>query len=455
MKQYLLLCIAVVSFGMLSSCDNWIDTSINNDPNNVTGASLNVILPTSQAGLGYVVGGDLSRYASLFTQHHFGEARQHQGLYNYQMTESDIDNAWRFNLYGGPMQDYSDMMRIAKDKGAPHYQGVAEVLMAYSLGTVCDLWSDAPYSQAFKGGANLKPSYDKGEQLYVEIHKLLDDAIIHLGAATSNFSPAADDFIYGGNKAKWIKAAHALKARYFMHVRKVDPSATAKVLTEAAMAFTANDDDMQFVFGTKETEANPWYQFDGQRNDIRMGPKLMELMNATNDPRRPMYALTDTDTLYSVKSGLGPFYASANSPVPFITFAELKFLEAEAAVLGGDKAKAVAAYNAAITANMEKLGVDAADITLYLAQQNVAANEGDISLQRIMEQKYIAMYTQIESWSDWRRTEFPALTPVSGPSVPRRFPHAQSERLYNGANWEQVNPGGVPVSVLGRVWWDK
>lgn len=453
MKRYILPSIAAIL--LLSSCDKWIDTGINNDPNNVTNASLNVILPTSEAGMGYVVGGDLSRFASLFTQHHFGDARQHQGLYNYQMTESDIDNAWRFNLYGGPMQDFSDMMRIADEKGAPHYKGVAEIMMAYALGTVVDLWSDAPYSQAFKGNANLKPSFDKGEQLYVEIHKLLDDAIVNLGAAKSNFSPGADDFIYGGDNSQWIRAAHALKARYFMHVRKVDPSSTDKVLTEVAMAFSSNDDDMQFVFGSLESEANPLYQFDGQRNDIRMGPKLMELMNATNDPRLPMYALLDADTLYSIKSGLGPFYASANSPVPFITFAEIKFLEAEAAVISGDKARAVAAYTAAITANMKKLGVATADIDTYLAQTSVATTEGDITLQRIMEQKYIAMYTQVESWSDWRRTEFPVLTPVSGPSVPRRFPHAQSERLYNGANWQQVNPGGVPVSILSRVWWDK
>lgn len=451
MKKYLLLGMAA-AVTALSSCD--IDTSINNDPNNVSKASLNVILPTGQAGLGYVVGGDLSRYASLFTQHHFGDARQHSGLYAYQMTESDVDNAWRFNLYGGPMQDFSDMMRIAAENNTPHYQGVAEVLMAYSLGTVVDLWSDAPYSQAFKGSANLKPAYDNGEQLYGEIHKLLDAAIGHLGATASNFTPAADDFIYKGSKAAWIKAAHALKARYFMHVRKKDPSAAAKVLTEAAMAFTANADDMQFVFGETESEANPLYQFNQQRNDIRMGPKLMELMNATNDPRRPMYALPDADTLYSTKSELGPFYASINSPVPFITFAEVKFLEAEAALITGDKAKAVAAYTAAVTANMEKLGVVKADIDKYIAQTTVTATEGDITLQRIMEQKYIAMYSQVESWSDWRRTELPALTPTSGQSVPRRFPHAQSERLYNGANWGTVNPGGIPVSIFDRVWWD-
>ncbi|GAB1430662.1 hypothetical protein MASR2M18_14950 [Ignavibacteria bacterium] len=452
MKKYLLSGIAAVI--LLSSCDQWIDTSINNDPNNVSNVSLNVILPTSQAGLGYVVGGDLGRFSGLLTQHLYGAARQSQGMYGYIITESDIDNAWQYNLYAGPMQDFHDMAKTAKEKESPYYQGVAEILMAYSLGSVVDLWDSAPYSDAFKGNANLKPTFDNGEQLYAEIHKLLDNAIANLGAASSVYSPGADDFIYGGDKAKWIKAAHAFKARCYMHTRKKDPSATAKVLSECAAAFTSNGDDMQFVFGTKESEANPLYQFDVQRNDIRMGPKLMEIMNATNDPRRPMYALLDDDTLYSNNSGLGPYYASINSPVPFITYAEVKFLEAEAALISGDKAKAVVSYNEAIAASMEKLGVDAADAGKYTAQANVATDEGNITLERIMEQKYIAMFTQFESWADWRRTGFPVLTPTNGPQIPRRFPYPQSERIYNGANWAKVNPGNVPISIFSRVWWD-
>lgn len=452
MKRYIILGIATATFSLLSSCDKWIDTSINNDPNNITKASLNVILPTSEAGLGYTIGSDIGRFSSLFTQHHFGSSRQHQGLYNYSITETDVNTAWKWNLYGGVMQDYHDMIKIAKDKKAPHYQGVAEILMAYSLGTLVDLWGDVPYSQAFQGGVNLKPAYDNGEQLYTEIHKLLSDGIAHLEATESNFSPAADDFIYGGDQAKWIKAAHALKARYFMHARKKDPSANAKVLAETALAFSANDDDMQFVFGQIESEANPLYQFNDQRGgDIAMGPKLMELMNATNDPRLPMYALKDDSSRYSTSSGLGPFYSSINSPVPFVTFAEVKFLEAEAAFVAGDKAKSVAAYTAAIIASMQKLGVDSASTTAYLVQPSVAATEGDISLQRIMEQKYIALYTQFESWADVRRTGFPALTPTSGARIPRRLPYPLDERLYNGDNLAKVSSG---VTIFSRVWWD-
>ncbi len=449
MKKYLLSSIAAIV--LLSSCDKWIDTSINDDPNNVSNASLNVILPTAQAGLGYVVGGDLGRFTGLFTQHFYGAARQSQGMYKYIMTESDIDNAWQFNLYAGPMQDLHDMIEISKKNKSPYYQGVAEILMAYSLGTVVDLWDNAPYSEAFKGDANLKPSFDNGEQLYAEIHKLLDDAIVNLGAASSVFSPKGDDFLYNGDKSKWIKAAHALKARFYMHTRLKDPASTAKVLTECAAAFADNSDDLQFVFGATGSTANPLYQFDQQRNDIRAGEKLMELMNATNDPRRPLYAKLDADTLYSSSSELGPYYASIDSPVPFITFAEVKFLEAEAAFISGDKAKSVASYNAAIAASMKKLGVADANATTYLAQQNVAATEGDITLQRIMEQKYISMYTQFESWADIRRTNFPSLTPVSGSQIPRRFPYPQSERIYNGENLAKVNNG---VTIYSHVWWD-
>ena len=71
--------------------------------------------------------------------------------------------------------------------------------------------------------------------------------------------------------------------------------------------------------------------------------------------------------------------------------------------------------------------------------------------KKIMTHKYIALYTQPEVWADWRRTDIPKLTPNTGASVafvPRRYPTALTERLYNTK--------AVVVSKLDeKVWWDK
>jgi hypothetical protein len=130
-----------------------------------------------------------------------------------------------------------------------------------------------------------------------------------------------------------------------------------------------------------------------------------------------------------------------------VTFFEAKFLEAEAAFRANQPLRAATAYNEAVTANVTKLGVADAAFLASVAAETAAT----ITLEKIMTQKYIAMFTQCEVWSDWRRTNLPALTPNAGASIneiPRRFPTAQNERLYN-------NKAQVVSDLTQRVWWDQ
>jgi hypothetical protein len=55
-----------------------------------------------------------------------------------------------------------------------------------------------------------------------------------------------------------------------------------------------------------------------------------------------------------------------------------------------------------------------------------------ITLQKIIEQKYLAMYSTVVPFDDYRRTGFPVLTPVPGAGpIPARFPYPQTEVSYN------------------------
>ncbi len=448
MKQLILGCCALLALS-LTACDSWIDPELNVDPTSPTAASFDVVLPTTQIGMGYVMGGDLGRYTSLLTQHNIGIDRQSLGLYFYSLNESDVDNAWRFNLYGGPMNDLAVM--IAAADGSPHYKGVCQVLLAYCGQTCTDLWGDIPFTQAFQGANAIQPGYDTQEQAYAAINAMLDDAIANLSAATSDLSPGADDLIYGGDLSLWIKAAHALKARNAIHLAKRDPSKAATALAAIGSAFASNADDMQVYFGSVETEGNPWYQFNTQRGDVNFGVTLGTLMSSVNDPRLPFYAVADDSGRYDQGlSVMGALYASINSAVPLITYTELKFIEAEAYMRQSNTASAHTAYVEAVRASLSRSGVSQADADTYMAQASVDPGAANITLGQIMTQKYIAMYTQSESFSDWRRTGFPTLTStVAGSEIPRRFPYAQSERLYNSGNMPTPAP-----TIFDRVWWD-
>ncbi len=437
---------------LLVSCDSWIDPNLNIDPTSPRDVSMNVVLPTTQAAISYVAGGDFYRQLGLFTQHFTGYDRQHLGYYNYQLNENTFENAWN-TMYSGPMNDLYILIKKAQELESPHYGGIAKILMAYSLGMISDAMGDIPYSEAFKGVENLKPKYDNQERIYNSIDQLLSSAIQDLSNPKSAFKPGGDDFIYKGNTAKWIKAAYTLKARYYLHVKKFN-----EALDALKNGFTDNTDDLQFNHGAKESESNPLYQFMQQRGDIYVGTYLINMMNDLNDPRRSAFAEADDEGNFTETSFPGPFYASINSPVPFITYAEAKFIEAEIHMHLGNKSLAYTTYIEAITASCKKFGIADDDINAYINQESVGLGGDDtkLTLEHIMNQKYIAMYYNSESWTDWRRTGFPQLTPIRGDKIPRRVFYPQSEQLYNRENLMAAAPNyNLPIFIFEKLWWDK
>ncbi len=425
------------------SCNDWIDPELNIDPTSPQDAPLSVILPTTQAGIGLVLGGDMGRFTSLFTQHHLGFDRQHLGLYNYNIKEDDLNNAW-VTMNTGPMFDLYIMMSKADATSSPHYKGIAQVLMALSLGLWTDLLGDIPYSESFQGSANLHPKFDSQTDIYNSIQSLLDNAITNLSASTSTFKVGSSDLIYNGSLANWIKAAYTLKARYFLHLQKY-----SEAISALSNGINSNSGDLDMPFGSTDGESNPLWDFMEERTDIRINPFFADMMTKLNDPRYTLFV--DTTTMFP-----GSLLASIDSKVPFISYAEAKFIEAEAKFRTNDKAGAYTAYLEAITASLNDAGITGTDVDNYIAQPAVGVGENNLTIKNIIEQKYIALYTQPESWTDWRRTGFPTLTPVTGAQIPRRFHYPQNCRLFNGQQLAKVpDYNATPDFIFSKMWWDK
>ncbi|MBU3741904.1 MAG: SusD/RagB family nutrient-binding outer membrane lipoprotein [Candidatus Kapabacteria bacterium] len=422
-----------------TACDTpFIDPALNTDPNSLADAGMTVILPVTQASLGYVMGGDIGRYSSLLTQHNEGVDRQHLGIYNYTFTESDVDNSWS-TMYSGIMKDLKIIMDKADAAESPHYKGVAQIMFAYTMCTVTDLYGHVPYSDAFKGdaaeGRTTTPKYDKQADIYASLMAMLVEAQANLTAA-SKTSPSRDDLIYGGNRGSWAKAAKSLMARMSMHMVKSGKATLDDVITHASAGIAANDENFSFTFGTAQNNANPWYQFTTQRDgDLAFNGFFAKILSDRNDPRAAVYA----DSIR-----VGSYLAAIDAPVTFVTAAEVNFLKAEAEFAKGNKPGAHAAYVEGVKASMEAAGVDG---TAYLATLPAA---DALTLDEIMTQKYIAMYGNVESYSDWRRTGLPTLTPApaSGKQIPRRWPYPQDERVYNTDNYQ------AGAAMTDPVWWD-
>jgi hypothetical protein len=438
-RKFLTLAIAAL-VGFTGCRKSWLE-EYTEDPTRPIESSPAVLLPSAQMFFGLSQGDVLPRMSCLFMQQMTGTDRQSLAHQRYsQIGEADFDQTWGANGYSGGLYDLK-LIIDATEGTSPHYSGVAKIMTAAYLGLFSDVWGDIPYSEAMQDIGNLNPKYDSQEQIYNTIFTLLDQGIVEVGTATSALSPtSSSDLIYKGDLSKWTKFAYSLKARYLLHLSKKSSFNVDGVLAAANQGFTSNDDNAQIIFpGTPNS--NPWYQFNSQRLGYisQFGTMYDDLMIPNNDPRVDLYRSSDSLTM--------PFYGSQTSPLPIMTYHELQFIIAEATQRKGGAA--ATELESAVEANMEYLGVEAADITTY-----VAALPANPSLEEIMVEKYIAMFSHIESWTDWRRTGFPNLTPEAGanlPEIPRRLPYPQNEMLYN-SNF--INLSGNDA-FLKRHWWDE
>lgn len=421
----------------ISSCEKWIDPKINVNPDAVVDVPYNLLLPSIEVNLGFVLGGmDVRGITGMWVQHVAGQARQAATMgKNYNLTEADINNLWN-SIYVGSMMDLFVYIGKTGDVN-PQARGAGKILMAYALGSMTDLFGDIPYTTAFLGNGNLKPTYDTQESIYATINTLLTDGIADLSTANiANavpFGSTSNDKIYNGSIPKWIAAAHSLRARYALHLSKKGTVDYNAILADCDAGITSNANDFQMPFGTTESNANPLYEFDVQRGDV--APSGTFETFAAGDPR--------LDVFVGGGENFGTFYGSISSPVPFISYVETLFIRAEAQLKLANQPLANAAYDAAVTASLAKYSIaDAAWLTA-----NTTGVLGNRSLQNIIEAKYIALFLQTESFVDFRRTGFPLLSPTAGSEIPVRYPYATDEDIYNHANV----PTGI--TVFTDLWW--
>lgn len=446
MKIKSLFIVAVAAVGLTACSDAWLE-DYKLDQNRPSDVSMGVLLPSAQASYGMVQGDVLPRLTSIFMQQMTGTDRQSLAHNRYaQIGEGDFSTPWN-NSYAGGLYDLKLIEEKAAAANAPAYAGVAKILTAMYLGVLTDHFGDIPYSQALQGADNLKAAYDSQSDIYATIFTLLSDGKAAL-AQPSDVMPGGDDLIHGGDLAAWAATADGLRARYLNHLSKTSQYNAAAVVSACDDALNAG------VYCTIGFESalnqNPWFQFTviDRAGYISQFGTMYDMMEASSDPRIDLYRSSDSLTM--------PVLGGATSPLPIVTPFEIMFVKAEAQLAGGDATAARTTLEAAIESNMTWLGVDAADIATYVAGLSATTD-----LELIMNEKYVAMFSTGESWTDWRRTGFPALSAPADANLsgmPRRMPYPEGEYLYNSAN-VPMPLTSTPDEKFGvastyRLWWD-
>lgn len=430
---------------------------LNENPNQPVTSTATQLFIAAQAQSFTRQEGQLARTAGMFVQQIAGTNNQQLNYGSqYLNTESDYSTHYGGFYTGGGLVDWRKIRAAASSSGDAQFEGIAQVWEAYMMGTAADIWGDIAYREAVSDVST--PHLDPQQQVYADLQTLLTTAIGKLGGTGPG--PAGADLVYAGNTGRWIRAAHTLKARYFLHVaERTGNAAYQSALTEALLGINeapanANDamlgqgpGDFRAFHGSVLEQSNLWSQFLNARQDINAANVFVQTLIARSDPRLAVYFAPASGTaIYRGANQFGqPVGGSPSSEVgagrrtaayrqPLVTWAENQLIIAEAKFQLGD----VTAIN---------------NLNAVRTSVGLAALPGPITLADIMTEKWIVMFQNIEAWSDYRRTCLPALAPGGTPqaaAVPARLPYGSNERLNNPniptpaqqpvRNWNDPNP---------------
>jgi hypothetical protein len=450
MRRFIII---IAAFFFAVSCNL---EEINENPNVPNDVPLSTLLPPTQKNLADVQGGELFRISNIFSQHMEGVNNKELNYELYNPNELDVGAGWG-DIYVGSIVNLKIIDDRAQQEGSPHYSGIAKILQAQAFGLLTDTWGDVPYFDAGLGSQEPNPSYDAQELIYAEIQSLLDEAIDDLNSE-SILTPASDDIMYNGNIQSWIKAAYVLKARYAMHTTKRNNSAASEVLTHLSQGFISSNEDWEYPYLGTGTDINPLNSYFNLTPDSEADAQFVELMESLDDPRID-YSF-EVIPFTGGRRRPGDFFAGPASPVKLASYLEQLYLLAEARLRTGDTPGGEMALQEAIELSMNQLSegeITQEDANTYIANHGTLNGTFESDLETIITQKYLALFTAPEPWTDYRRTGYPNLVPNEGGTssfnpngeIPRRLIYPQSERLRN-QSFPSVNP-----NMQVRFWWDE
>jgi hypothetical protein len=411
----------------------------------------------------------------------------------YDLVSRNIPQNFWFTMYRDVLMDFREASKVIQADQAldatikANQLALIEVMEVYSWSILVNTFGDIPYSEAFNPDI-IYPKYDDDAAIYADLFARLDAAIATLSNENAgNTSFGGSDLIYGGNIARWLKFANSLKLKLGMTVADVDPQRAATAVSQAVDAgvFTSSADNAVFRYLPAPPNVNPvWSNLvQSGRNDFVPANTLVNKMNQLNDPRRSAYftlhegayvgGIYGNNNTWANFSKVNPAITAPDAPAIIMSYSEVEFFLAEAAARGFITGVPADHFKNAITASMQQWGVEAGQITAYLAQPELVADIAALATpgsggtlterqrQALGVQKWISLYERaFDAWTEFRRLDYPQLQapdaqyrPVYN-VVPVRYPYPATERTLNNANFAAAASAIGGDEATTRIFWD-
>jgi hypothetical protein len=463
----------------ISACDDGL-TEINENPNAPTDVPAEFLLPQA------IRTGVTTSFGATMMLSHTGVFAGQVSQIQYPDEETGLvrpgtmGSFWD-SYYVGPLKDAQEIIDKGQETNQPNHEGVGMIWRSWLFQQVTDLWGDIPFREALQGETNSTPAYDAQQAVYQGI---IADLTAGAGMlAPSGVTFGGGDILYNNDMTKWRRFANSLRMRVAMRMVNKDAAGAQAAFVAAynAGGFQSNADNA-WLFWPGPPYENPLYGNYLGRDDHSISAEMVNQLASRNDPRLELYAEpAQTDGVYRGNpnghapapfllpqiSRIGNFWRAdgALTPAVIMSYAEVLFLQAEAAQRGWIAADAAQLYYDGIRASMRMYqgmtpnAPTEAEIAAYIAQPSVQYNAAT-GLQQIQLQLWIALYMQEnEAWAHQRRTGVPALT--QGPSlvisrVPVRFSYPDSEQTFNNANLQAaLSRQGGGLDLVTPLWFHR
>lgn len=229
--KYFLL-VTLITF--ISSCEKMVE-GINDNPNQLTvdAVDAGLFLKGAEINNMMIQLGLLNRTASFYAGQLIGYEQVEQERYSYIFT----DRTFNWPGYQSVLTPLREIRERKSDN--PLYQGIAKIIEAHLIGTYASLFGDIPYSEALSDVED--PVFDSQPDVFADLQILLSSAITDLENVTPS-DVVTGDYIFNGNKTKWLESAYTLMARYYMHTKDY---AEAYAAAQNGISSVANN--MMFV----------------------------------------------------------------------------------------------------------------------------------------------------------------------------------------------------------------
>ncbi len=372
----------------------------------------------------------------------------------------------------------------------------ALTLRAFYMMHLTDLVGALPWSEAWKGDSDgiWTPAFDSQQDIYNALFSDLEEAYGMFQEGT-NLSNA--DILFNGNIARWKKFNATIRMDMALRISDVD-NATAKAKFSAAYnqgGITENADQLVYRYDTRATSSPLYPVALSPSKNLAWGPNSMivDALKEYQDPRMFVRFTigddaylgkregdpTDFEAYKGITFGLADNpsviaeanlacsvtekYCKQDATYGLFTAARSLFNIAEAIQRGLIAGDAAAMYEKAVRSSFAFEGAEGVDE--YVAAHPLPAdNEG--AIKEICMQRWIAgfMTDCIEVYSDWRRTNIPAMPLTEYQKMNHDGHTTYPVRFLYSSTDSERNPDQYQAAVdkyLGgkddqwsRLWWD-